>query len=597
MRDGSAVVLFADSTVSVSSDAGPVCVSIPRSTGEHKNTSTHTESTDTDVKPSSGVGAEEVEPISKVELKQQVEMTGGSWCTTTPSGVRIRTIRGERVEENPVLTFYSTDPHTHSVMMTRDDGVMCVSGKHKVAVDHADGTRIISSLQQRETQSLQNSGSSDGGRRSRVKVEKSGFATVIMNCEEKSGKVLFRDGTTISATAHGSYRVSLPDGGCLSVCKDGVAVYSSTGPEGEQRGRYIMSHTNGLVCELTDSDGNNYQVTAEGRVSITHTHTDTETQHNTCLSTHPPRLFMVYADGSAVEFLSSQTVDKILQENTHPSVAVIREAIPHTHDAFEITILKPFSDLSSYWLSPTHLDDIIPANLRSRRWDTFPSSEVKTRGTPFGMSLGRDLELKNRTTRGSDPTPPLLQNPKTLVIRRIIEHTPFTQQQQQHLQHNLLLYINKLLQREKLKDEMKLKDPKTVLEKLHITDLHLLQSHSDSSADAPSPLSMHSLYSQAVGVSDSPLSNQHDDQHGIPSKQQRKSEWENRIHQHRLELQEELRHRSALRNRIIMQYFHPEVQDLIRSIQQKPRLTTSSPTLPSLPKRRDAGLQNFSNSM
>ncbi|KAI5619016.1 sperm-associated antigen 17 isoform X1 [Silurus asotus] len=191
----------------------------------------------TALKPSSGVGAEEAEPISKVEPKQQV-------------------------------------------MMTRDDGVMCVSGKHKVAVDHADGTRMISSFQQRETQSLQNSGSSDGGKRSRVKVEKSGFATVIMNCEEKSGKVLFRDGTTISATAHGSYRVSLPDGGCLSVCKDGVAVYSSTGPEGEQRGRYIMSHSN---------------------------------------------------------------------------------------DAFEITILKPFSDLSSYWLSPTHLDDIIPANLRSRR--------------------------------------------------------------------------------------------------------------------------------------------------------------------------------------------------------------------------------------
>lgn len=49
--------------------------------------------------------------------------------------------------------------------------------------------------------------SSDGGRVSMVKVEKSGFATVMMKCEEKSSEVLFRDGTTISATAHGSYRV------------------------------------------------------------------------------------------------------------------------------------------------------------------------------------------------------------------------------------------------------------------------------------------------------------------------------------------------------------------------------------------------------
>lgn len=42
---------------------------------------------------------------------------------------------------------------------------------------------------------------------STVKVEKSGFATVMMTCKEKSGEVLFRDGTTISATANGSYRV------------------------------------------------------------------------------------------------------------------------------------------------------------------------------------------------------------------------------------------------------------------------------------------------------------------------------------------------------------------------------------------------------
>lgn len=40
-----------------------------------------------------------------------------------------------------------------------------------------------------------------------MKMEKSGFPTVMMKCEERSGEVLFRDGTTISATAHGSYRV------------------------------------------------------------------------------------------------------------------------------------------------------------------------------------------------------------------------------------------------------------------------------------------------------------------------------------------------------------------------------------------------------
>ncbi|MCJ8734573.1 hypothetical protein PDJAM_G00236940 [Pangasius djambal] len=142
MRDGSTAVLFADGAVSVSPDSGPVCVTIPTSAGQDEDTTTHTQSRDTKVKPSSGVGVE------RAELKEQVEMTGGSWCTTTPSGVKIRTIRGERVEEKPVLTFYSTDPQTHSVVMTRDDGVLCVLEKHRAVVDHADGTRMTSFYQQ-----------------------------------------------------------------------------------------------------------------------------------------------------------------------------------------------------------------------------------------------------------------------------------------------------------------------------------------------------------------------------------------------------------------------------------------------------------------
>ncbi|XP_058246631.1 sperm-associated antigen 17 isoform X2 [Hemibagrus wyckioides] len=583
MRDGSTVVLFADGTVSVS----PVCVS----TGvvKDEDTSTHTQSRDTKVKPSSGVGVEGVEPTLKVELKEQVELAGASWCTTTPSGVRIRTIRGEQVEEKPVLNFYSTDPQTHSVVVTRDDGVLCLLEKHRVVVDHADGTRMISD-QQRETLSQQLSGSSDGGRASSVKVEKSGFAPVMVKCEEKSAKVLFRDGTTISATAHGSYRVCLSDGSCLCLSEDGVAVYSITGPEGDQRGRYTMSHSGGFVCELTDSEGNHYQVTAEGGVSISHTDTESKAQHNTDLDTHTPRLFMVYADGSALEFLSSQTVDKILQkEKKDPTVAVVRDPIPHTHEAFAITILKPFSDLSSYWLSPKHLDDIIPANLKSRKWDTFPTSEVKTSSSPFGVSLGRGLELKERTTLSSDPTSPVLQNPNTLLIRRITEHTPFTQQHYKDLQHKLLSYINQLLQREKLSDEMKLKDPQAAEQKRHRSDL--LQIRSDSTPGS-TPQSMLSLYSQAVGVSHTVLSNQHGDQQVTHSKQKRMSGWRNRIHQHRLDLQEEVRHRYALRNHIITSYFHPELQE----IQQELKSTSLSQTLPSFPERRNSGLQKFSSS-
>ncbi|XP_060788643.1 sperm-associated antigen 17 [Neoarius graeffei] len=570
MRDGSTAVLFADGTVST--DSGLECVTVPTGAGQDDDTSTRTQSRDT-----KGAGAEGAEPTS------EVEMTGGSWCTTTPSGVRIRTIRGIQVEEKPVLSFYRTDPQTHSVVMTRDDGVLCVLEKHRAVVDHADGTRITSSFQQGETQSQQSSGGSIDGRSvSMVKVEKIGFMTVVMKLEEKSSEVLFRDGTTISTTAHGSYRVCLSDGGCLSLREDGVVVYSRTGPEGDQHGRYIMSHSEGLVCELTDSEGNHYQVTAEGGVSISHTHTESETRHNTGLDTHTPRLFLVCADGSALEFLSSQTVDEVLRkENMDPSVAVIREPVPHTHEAFAITILKPFSDPSSYWLSPKHLDDIIPPNFNSRKWDTFPASEVKIPGSPSRGSLGRGLELKQRPTLGSDPVPPVLQNPDTLLIRRITEHTPFTQQHYEQLQHNLLLYINQLLQRERLKDDMKLKDPQTAEEKLHHSNL--LQSHSDSTPD-PTPQSMHSLYSQAVALPQSPLSNEESDQQETHCKQKQKSSWGNRIHQHRLALQEEARHRYSLRNHIITPYFHPELQEMTRCLQQELKLTSGSRSLPSSPE-------------
>lgn len=40
-----------------------------------------------------------------------------------------------------------------------------------------------------------------------VRVEKTEFATVIMECEGRSCEVLFGDGTSISATADGSYKV------------------------------------------------------------------------------------------------------------------------------------------------------------------------------------------------------------------------------------------------------------------------------------------------------------------------------------------------------------------------------------------------------
>ncbi|XP_062855512.1 sperm-associated antigen 17 isoform X2 [Trichomycterus rosablanca] len=594
LRDGSTEVLFPDGTVCVGSNSET-----------ESNTSAQEEEIHTDTHNSdNGVEVEGAEPAPEAGLREQVVVSGGSWCTTAPSGTRIRTIGGIQVEEKPVLTYCSTDPHSHSLLITRDDRVRCVFQRDGSAVvDHADRTRITSSYQQRAAPTHH---SSEGQEEEKmVTVEQSRFTTVMMKSEERSCELLIRDGTTIRTSAHGSYQVLPSDGGVLLIRGDGAAVYSSddepaTGPEGNQPGQYTMSPSADVVCSVTDSGGKRYEVTAEGGVTVTPPEDppprpETEPQHPTGFNTHPPRLFVVYPDGSAVEFLSAGSVEEVLeQENTDPSTAVIREPVTHTHETFTTTILKPLSgDLISSRLSPRHLDDITPPHLRSRRWDTFPAAEMTTPGPGFGLSLGRGLQLRNTPTPCCAPAPPVLQNPDTLLVRRLTEHTPLTTQLHQHLQEKLLVYINQLLLKEKLREELKVKDPRSLEEK-HQSDL--LMSRVDPVYEDPedlTPQSALSVYSQTIDASQCPDSDPQDDEsaHGLDL-QKRESEWRNRIHQHRSDLQEEKRHRHALRNHLVTPYFSPELSEMNRYTHQDVDLEALSRDLPPFSRRRrNTGVQ------
>ncbi|KAL6459422.1 hypothetical protein MHYP_G00328940 [Metynnis hypsauchen] len=625
--DGSTEVLFADGTVSNSPDTGPVCVLVPSSPAQEEEPVKDTTTENKDIKDKKGklsskpaVEGEVLAPLLTEEGNRAPEVTGVSWTTTTPSGFRVASVGGRRVEVQPIRTFHATDPFSQSVVISREDHVLSVLEKDGTAVvDHADGTRITTFYQQREPLPQYRSGvggSIELSREKLVRVEKSGSATVTSNCENKKCEVLLGDGTVITANAHGAYTVRPCSGGVLHV-GDGVAMYSSdpcgTGPEGDQPGQYVMSHSADVLCRFTDSDGTLYQVTADGRASVRVSEQNalTELQHSSSFDAHPPRLFVAYSDGSAVEFLCAEAAEEILNEAySDPSVAVIKEPLPHSHEVFGITILKPFSEhVHSRWLLPKKQPDIIPANLKNRPWDNFPASERKTAGPPFGATLTRGLEVEESEKPWLVPAAPVLQCPDTLLIRQITQNPRVTEQLWGKLQENLLAYIKQLLQREKLKDEMQLKEPRTAEEKLHHANLlHLLLSLPDSEhrpvtmETHPQSADLASLYTQAVtAVSQCPVTDQQEDEaveRAVGQRQEQKQDslWGNRIDHLRFDLQEERRCRHALRNHTITPYFHPELQEMPHYIQQELDLASLSRELPPFPKRRTSEAQTSSDS-
>ncbi|KAI4897172.1 hypothetical protein NFI96_015223, partial [Prochilodus magdalenae] len=637
--DGSTEVLFADGTVSNSPDSGPVCVLVPSSSVQEEEPVKDTPTENKDFKDKKGklsskpaVGGEEVlesplkeEGKDRPEGNSALEVTGGSWTTTTPSGFRVASVKGRQVEVQPIRTFHSTDPFSQSVVISREDRVLSVLEKDGAAVvDHADGTRITTFYQQREPQHSSVptgvGGSSEYSREKLVRVEKSGFSTVTSNCENKSCEVILGDGTVIIAYVHGAYVVRPCGGGVLHIAEDGTVRYSSNrcgeGPEGDQPGQYVMSHCADVLCRFTDSDGTLYQITADGRVSVKASEPDSQMELKQCsgFDTHPPRLFVAYSDGSAVEFLCAEGVEKIQNEAyADPSIAVIKEPLPQSYEMSGITILKPLSeDTHSRWLLPRKQDNIIPANLQNRPWDNFPASERKTssKGPPFGALWGRGLEVMETEKPGSLSATPVLQCPDTLLIRQITQNPPVTEQLLRKLQENLLAYIKQLLQRERLKDEMQLKDPRTVEEKQHHSDLlHLLLSLPDSEHQSATVHQMHSQ-SGEVYIKRLVLPNSYPQRLSVSwdkqcvkdslcltlEREKQESLWGNRINNLRFELQEEKRYRHALRNNIITPYFHTELQEMTHYIHQELDLESLSRDLPPFPKRRNSEAQSSSDS-
>ncbi|XP_050972826.1 sperm-associated antigen 17 [Labeo rohita] len=585
-RDGSTEVLFADGTVSTSLDSGPVCVLVPHILSKEeepiKETTVDTKDTkDKKGKADSKVNTEDErqKSVENDKPKYYLEINGGSWTTTTPSGFRVASVAGKKVAVQPILAYHATDPFSGTAVVTREDKVLSVLKKDgTVIVDHADGTRITTFNQQGELQQQQHMSSGE----KLVRVEKAEFATVIMDYEGRTCNVIFGDGTSVSATAHGSYEIYPYGGGVLHIDKDGEAVYTSQQQsERERLGKYVMNHNADVLCHVTDPEGNHFQVKADGQVTIMadgsemkEPETETKLQQNAGFETHPPRLFVVHEDCSASELLRAQDVEDLLQKAyCDSSIAVLTDPLPDSQQSFGITLLRPCPDINTYWLSSKQDDGIIPTQLKSRKWESFPAAEKKTLGPPFGTTLGCSLELKEKPTKSSSICiQPVLECPDVLLVRQMTQHPPVTVALCRKMQDKVKAYLEQLLQRENQCEKMQLKDPRTTEEKVHQNDLLQLVLSLPDAVDPPvamaiSPLSadVASLYTQALQPAQNPHKLQEKTEEKVTkcvNNKKQKSLWENRINQHRQELQEQRKHRNALRHHIVTPYFHPELKEM-----------------------------------
>ncbi|KAM3857606.1 sperm-associated antigen 17-like [Diretmus argenteus] len=494
-----AVVLFADGSVSFSQDSGPVWV--PDSEVEEENTELQ------DNKKGK-------RPKNDAEPAPQ----RGCWVTTTPSGARISTVMLSR--EDRVVSVHNPDG---SLTVEHSDGTRITSLyqdrlPHTLLYTRLQPESACDSREETGRDSVGNACGQDGTRQDRTKpsggengeeivcennnvctkervvlVEKEGCATVVMYPDRRNAHVFLADGTVIAASSHGAYQVLPSSLGLLQIQSDGRCVYWSnppvtTSPEGgspsSQLGNYVMSHTDKVACDTTDHDGNHFQVMEDGQISavisspVESTLEEGEEEEDGEVARlhvkqreHFPRLFVVHEDGSATELLSAQTVEQLLsQADSDPTVALLKEPLPDTQGEYGITILKPcHQSVWSQWLLRKQNPNIIPANLRNRSWHNFPRVERRTPGPPFGSELRWGLTQGERSGGSSAQHQPVQSCPEALELRELRQHRPITMQLRNTLDTRLKEYMESLLKREQLSEEIK--DPRTEEERVHASDL------------------------------------------------------------------------------------------------------------------------------
>nr|XP_004026481.4 sperm-associated antigen 17 [Gorilla gorilla gorilla]XP_055232730.1 sperm-associated antigen 17 [Gorilla gorilla gorilla] len=524
MLDGSTQILFADGAVSRSPNSGLICPpsempatphsgDLMDSISQQKSETIPSEITNTKKgkshkNQSSMAHKGEIHdpPPEAVQTVTPVEVHLRTWFTTTPEGNRIGTKGLERIADlAPLLSFQATDPVNGTVMTTREDKVVIVERKDGTRiVDHADGTRITTFYQVYEDQIIlpDDQETTEGPwtvtRQVKcMRVESSRYATVIANCEDSSCCATFGDGTTIIAKPQGTYQVLPPNTGSLYIDKDCSAVYCHESSsniyypfqkrEQLRAGRYIMRHTSEVICEVLDPEGNTFQVMADGSIStilpekkleddlnektegydsLSSMHL--EKNHQQIYGEHVPRFFVMYADGSGMELLRDSDIEEYLSlAYKESNTVVLQEPVQEQPGTLTITVLRPFHEASPWQVKKE--DTIVPPNLRSRSWETFPSVEKKTPGPPFGTQIWKGLCIESKQLVSAPGA--ILKSPSVLQMRQFIQHEVIKNEVKLRLQVSLKDYINYILKKEDELQEMMVKDSRTEEERGNAADL------------------------------------------------------------------------------------------------------------------------------
>uniref|UniRef100_A0A1A8F784 Sperm associated antigen 17 n=2 Tax=Nothobranchius korthausae TaxID=1143690 RepID=A0A1A8F784_9TELE len=609
MRDGSKEVLFANGSVSFSQDSGPVWVPDAEAAKLQKD---QTSERDTDAQK-------------------------GVWQTTGPSGNRVCTVgtTHQHLPTTPLLTFKATDPFTHQVLQRREDPVVLVQNPDgSLIVEHADGTRISSFLRDRpatgektacqctsscvcvrrkvdsacdsgqkisddgQTGCPKKTGGEKGGVSTKeqvVLVEKDGCASVEMCPERHTAHVRLADGTVITGTNRADYKVCCRPVGVLRVHSDGRCLYSSHAPvccSDNQPGVYMMSHAHSVACDVTDEDGNHFQVFEDGRISVSpfspvpiiQTPEEEGQEKAGLCGRHCPRLFLVREDGSGSELLSRHAVEELLkQSRSDPTIAVLQEPLPHKQGEFGITILKPIHrSVWAQWLLKKQIPDITPPSLRNRTWHDFPAVERKKAGPPFGCKAGVGLTLEERLSGSAAQHQRVLSCPEVLEVRELYQHRPFTTPLTNTIDARLKEYVERLMERELLSEEMKVKEHHSEEEEegVHVRDLisfnlcfaEEAEARRTSATRVSADLADRYIQAVEASLERSDVSEAADmDTDSLDGSrlatEEGGSRWTERRAQHRRELSEEKTYREALREGIVVPYFHPENLPLHRVLQ------------------------------
>ncbi|XP_021121413.1 sperm-associated antigen 17 isoform X2 [Heterocephalus glaber] len=625
MLDGSTQILFADGAVSSSPDSGPVCspeVSMSPHSGDLADSASRpkSETAPSEIamakkarghKNQSMMQKSEIHEVTPevVQTVTPVKVHIGTWFTTTPEGHRIGTKGLEKVADlTPLLSFKATDPVNGMVMTTREDKVVIVEKKDGTRiVDHADGTRITTFYQVYEDRII----STDDQETTEVprtvtrqvkcmRIESSHYATVTTNCEDSSCCATFGDGTSIIAKPQGTYQVLPPNTGCLYIDRDCSATYCHESSsdihhpfqkrEQLRASRYVMKHTSEVICEVLDPEGNIFQVTADGSTSTVLPEKKPEGElnvkpegydslspihleknHMQIYGEHVPRFFVIYADGSGVELLRDSDIEEHLSLACGESTTmVLQEPVPEQPGALSITILRPLHKASA-WLMKKELETIVPPNLQSRSWETFPSIERKTPGPPFGTQIWKGLSIGCKQLMSAPA--PILKDPKVLQMRQFIQHEVIKNEVKLRLQVSLKEYINHILKKEEELQEMTVKDSRTEEERGNAADLlKLVMSFPKMEETTKSDVSevtahLTNLFKQSLASAPKCPSGTFSKtffekkwRHTAASKK-----WKEKIEEKRKEIEKTKNQLTEIRNKVLQPYFNSELSQLYQS--------------------------------